>query len=119
MIERLGTGIDIVNINQFKKIPYTKNRGFYKKIFLESEIKYCTKYKNPYEHFAGKFAVKEAVKKSIRKSISMRNIVTSHSNSMPIIKLGGDLEGKYRFLVSISHERDLAVAVVISEKISA
>ena len=117
MIERLGTGIDMVDVDQFRKIPYTKNRGFYKKIFLDSEIKYCIRYKNPYEHFAGKFAVKEAVKKSIKKGISMRDIITSHSSSRPMIKLGGGLQGKYKFLVSISHERNLAVAIVISEKV--
>jgi len=118
MIEKLGAGIDIVYVNQFKKIPYAKKPGFYKKIFLDSEIKYCIKYRNSYEHFAGKFAVKEAVKKSLKTNVSMLNIETSHSRSKPNIRLGGRLRGRYRFLVSISHEGDLAIAVVISEKIN-
>jgi holo-[acyl-carrier protein] synthase len=116
MIEKMGIGIDIADVNQFKKIPYTEKSNFYKKIFLDSEIEYCIRYRNSYEHFAGKFAIKEAVKKSIKTNVSMLNIETSHSRGKPIIKLGGKLQGKYRFLVSVSHERDFAIAVVISEK---
>ncbi len=61
MIEKLSIGIDIVDINRFKKLDYKKNSKFYKKIFAKSEIDYCLKYRNFAEHFAGKFAVKEAV----------------------------------------------------------
>ncbi|PIN84376.1 MAG: 4-phosphopantetheinyl transferase [Nitrosopumilales archaeon CG11_big_fil_rev_8_21_14_0_20_33_24] len=117
MIEKLGIGIDITDIDQFKKIPYSSKPNFYKKIFLPSEIKYCLKYKNPYEHFAGKFALKEAVKKAINARISMLDIETSHSNSKPIVKLRGKWKKKYKFLTSISHEKKFAVGIIISEKI--
>ncbi len=118
MIEKLGIGIDIIDVDQFKKIPYSAKPNFYKKILLPSEIKYCLKYKDPYPHFAGKFALKEAVKKSINEQISMLNIETSHSNSKPIVKLNGKWQKKYNFLASISHEKKLAVAMVISEKLT-
>ena len=117
MIEKLGIGIDITDVDQFKKISYLKKPNFYKKIFLPSEIKYCLKYKNPYEHFAGKFALKEAVKKAIKERISMLDIETSHLKSKPIVKLGGKLKKRYNFLASISHEKKFAVAMVISEKL--
>ena len=117
MIEKFGIGIDITNINNFKKIPYLTKPNFYKKIFLPSEIKYCLKYKNPYEHFAGKFALKEAVKKSINEHISILDIEISHLKSKPIVKLGGKWKKRYNFLASISHEKKFAVAMVISEKL--
>ena|SRR3989344_334739 len=117
MIEKMGIGIDIVAIDQFTKIPYTKKPAFYKKVFLSSEIEYCLKFKNPYQHFAGKFAIKEAVKKSINEQISMLSIITSHINSKPKVMLVNKIR-KYRFLVSVSHERNFAVAVVISKPIS-
>ena len=117
MIEKLGIVIDITDIEQFKKIPYSTKPNFYKKIFLPSEIKYCLKYKNPYEHFAGKFALKEAVKKAINERISMLDIETSHSNSKPIVNLRGKWKGKYKFLASISHEKKLATSMIISEKL--
>ena len=87
MIEKLGIGTDITDINKFKKIPYHTNKKFYEKIFLPSEIKYCVKYKNPSPHFAGKFAVKESVTKSIPEKISFLDIETFHSNSKPQIRL--------------------------------
>jgi len=63
--KKIGIGVDIVNINRFRKKKFQKNLNFYRKILSESEIKYCTKFKSPYEHFAAKFAIKESVIKSI------------------------------------------------------
>ena len=105
-------GVDIVDINRFKKKIFSKNVNFYNKIFSQSEIDYCNKFKSPYEHFAGKFAIKEAVKKSIKEKISFKEIVTNHNNSKPNITFKKKLN--YRFLVSVSHERDFAIAMVIA-----
>lgn len=116
MFEKIGMGIDIVDVNRFKKIPYKVRSEFYKKIFLPSEIDYCIKFKNSYEHFAGKFAVKEAIKKSIPTKLSFLNIETYHSNSRPKVRIKGKHENDYVFLTSISHEKNLAIAVVISQK---
>jgi len=114
-LQNFGMGIDIVNIERFKKLPFSKNKDFYKKIFSDSEIKYCLKFKHPSSHFAGKFALKEATKKSINISLSMKNIKTSHSNSKPKISITNYYN--YNFLASLSHESNLAIAVVISQKL--
>lgn len=114
MNKNIGIGIDVVDIDQFRQIPFRSKPNFYKKIFTQSEIRYCMKYKSPYEHFAGKFAVKEALKKSIPDRITLLDIETYHVKSKPQIKLGKKLRIKYSFSVSISHEKNLAVAVVIS-----
>lgn len=116
MLEKIGMGIDIVDVNRFKKIPYKTRPEFYKKIFLPSEISYCIKFKNPYEHFAGKFAVKEAVKKSVPAKLPFLSIETYHSNSCPKVRIKGKHKNDYVFLASISHEKNLAVAAVISQK---
>jgi len=105
-------GIDIIDINRFRKKEYIKNKKFYEKIFTDSEIKYCLSFKNNEEHFAGKFAIKEAVKKSIREKISFKEIITSHNNSKPKIILKKEVN--YRFLVSVTHEKDFAIAMVIA-----
>ncbi len=112
-----GIGIDIVSVSRFKTKPFEENLEFYKKIFLNSEIEYCKKFKSPYEHFAGKFAAKEAVMKSIDENIGFLEIHTDHESSKPSIKLKTLFKEKYNFMVSISHEKDYAVAVAISEKI--
>ena len=118
MIESSGVGIDIVEVDRFKKKKYEKNKIFYKKIFLDSEIKYCLKFKSPYEHFAGKFALKESVIKSIHDKISFLDIQTSNSKHGPIVRLVGEKSKKYTFSCSISHEKKFAVAVVISSRIT-
>ena len=117
MIENFGIGIDISSINKFKNKSFTKNKSFYKKIFTDEELTYCLKFKNSYEKFAGKFAIKEALIKSISKELELSKIITSHFDSKPIAKIL-DSKQKYRFLVSLSHENNFAIAVVISEKIT-
>jgi len=117
MIEKFGIGIDITSIQRFKKKPFKTNESFYKLIFSKAEIRYCLKFKNPYERFAGKFALKEALIKSVDRKIRFSEIETSHLKSKPVIKLIKSKE-KYNFLASLSHETDFAVAVVISEQIT-
>ncbi len=116
MIENFGIGIDISSIEKFKKKPFKENEKFYKKIFLQKEIEYCLKFTNHHEKFAGKFALKEALIKSINKKISFLEIETSYLDSKPILKILNSTQN-FKFLVSLSHENEIAVAVVISEKI--
>jgi holo-[acyl-carrier protein] synthase len=107
-------GVDIVNVTRFRKKPLRNNLNFYKKIFSESEINYCKKFSSPYEHFAGKFAIKESVIKAIPDKISLKNICILNSKHKPEIKINGKLNKKYNFIVSVSHEKEFAIAVVIS-----
>tara|TARA_A100001037_G_C14758917_1_gene460942 strand:+ start:30 stop:383 length:354 start_codon:yes stop_codon:yes gene_type:complete len=116
MIENFGLGIDASSVKKFRDKNFENNQSFYKKLFSDEEIAYCLKFKNYYEKFAGKFALKEALIKSINKKISPLEIITSHLNSKPIVKILGS-EQNYRFLASLTHENELAIAVVISEKI--
>jgi phosphopantetheine--protein transferase-like protein len=115
MIEKFGIGIDIISNKRFKELPYLTNKKFYEKIFEQSEINYCLKFKNSEEHFAGKFAIKEAVIKSIKEKIKFSDILIDYLNFKPQVSLTNNLS--YKFLVSISHENLSTVAVVISEKL--
>ena len=117
IIEKLGVGIDIADITDFKKNPYQEKPAFYELIFQSSEIDYCLKFQDSSSHFAGKFALKEAVKKSINDDIYISKIETFHVNSKPMIKLL-DSAKKYVFRASISHEGNYAIAIVISELIN-
>lgn len=113
MLEKIGIGIDLAKIEKFENLPFENNFNFYKNIFGQDEINYCLKFNNPYEHFAGKFAIKEAVIKAIGKKIPLISIITDHKNSQPTVKV--DKLSEYFFKVSLSHEGNYAVAVVISE----
>ena len=114
MLEKIGIGIDIVEINRFQDKPFETNANFYKKIFHDSEVKYCLNHKNSSQSFAAKFAIKESVIKSINKQIDFLDILTDHSDSKPTVTLLND--SSYNFLVSVSHDKLNAIAVVISEK---
>ena len=115
MLDKLGIGIDIVEIKRFSNKPYNTNINFYKKIFHASEITYCLSHKNSAQYFAGKFAIKESVIKSIPKNIDFLDILIDYSNSKPNVTLIDD--SSYSFLVSLTHEESYAVSVVISEKL--
>ena len=110
----LGIGTDIVDINRFKNKPLKNNSSFYKKIFSNSEIKYCQKFRSPHEHFAGKFAIKESVIKAISEKISFIDISTTHNKSKPKILLKNELKDKYTFFASVSHEKNYAISFVIA-----
>ena len=114
MIEKISIGVDIVEINRFKQIPYEKKPNFYKKMFSSDEIDYCLRFKNSYMHFAAKFALKEALKKSITEKVDLLDIETDHENNKPIVKIKNN--ATYFFKTSISHDGDYAIAIVISEK---
>ena len=114
MLEKIGIGIDIIDTARFKEKPFETNEDFYKKIFHDSEIKYCLEHANSSQSFAAKFAIKESVIKSINKQINFLDILTGHLDSKPTVTLLND--NSYNFLVSVSHEKLYAIAVVISER---
>ena len=116
MLEKIGIGIDIIDTVRFKEKPFETNEDFYKKIFHDSEIKYCLEHANSSQSFAAKFAIKESVIKSINKQISFLDILIGHLDSKPTVTLLND--HSYNFLVSVSHEKLYAVAVVVSEKLT-
>ena len=117
MIENFGIGIDVSSVKKFRDKTFEDNQSFYKKLFSEEEITYCLKFKNYYEKFAGKFALKEALIKSINKKIFFSEIETSYLDDKPTVQILNSHKN-YKFLASLSHENNIAVAVVISEKIT-
>jgi len=116
MNENVSVGVDIINVNKFRDMPFERKLSFYKKIFHENEIDYCLKFKDPYTHFAGKFAIKESVIKSINKKEDFSKIITDHQNKKPTVNILG--KNDYTFSASIAHEKDYAIGIVIAKKIS-
>ena len=113
MLEKFRIGIDIIDISRFQEKIFESNKTFYEKIFNPSEIEYCLNKKNSYQSFATKFAIKESVIKCLDNPINFLDISTDHEHEKPTVKLLNN--SSYRFLVSVSHEKSHAVAVVISE----
>ena len=119
-----GIGVDIVEIERFRRAVERRGRRFLEKIFTEEELEYCFSMKDPYPHLAGRFCVKEAVLKSLGLGIGMGVklkdiIVCLDKSGRPYINAGGSLRrfmneiSCSRIFVSISHSGEYAVAVAI------
>ncbi|OFI07512.1 holo-[acyl-carrier-protein] synthase [Clostridium acetireducens DSM 10703] len=118
-----GIGVDIVDINRIRK-AMEKNHNFVLKILnnIENTKPYT---KNKYEFIAARFAAKEAVAKALGTGFvgfSFKDIIIKNNSSgMPYIILEGQAKklaekyGYYKIHLSISHERDYAIAYVIWE----
>lgn len=65
-----GAGIDIVEIERFKKAKKKWGKSFLNKIFTANEIDYSKKRRFQDQHFAARFAAKEAVLKAFGEKIS-------------------------------------------------
>ena len=116
----LDVGIDIVSVKRIKEM--LQRHGTVKnRLFTENEIHYADNFKNPYGHYAMRFAAKEAFFKSIGgiKAFSFRSVEIT--GGKPYIHLYGKLKALFdekRFSVSISDEKEFAVAIVINERMA-
>lgn len=93
-------------------MPFKRHADFYKKIFTSAEIKYCLSKDDSYPHFAARFAGKEAVLKCLGGTIyKIRDVeIGNNKNGAPSVKVK---KQRGRFLISLSHTRDYAVATAI------
>ena len=116
----MGIGTDLCNIERIKKA--LQSQHFRDRIFSPEEILYCEeKGKRRYESYAAGFAAREAFCKASGKTLSEvmfgGNFKLIRTEGAPGIKLSGGLEiPSAKIFVSISHEKDYAVAMVVIEK---
>lgn len=120
----IGAGIDIVEIDRFKKTVKKYGSSFLKKIFTNDEISYSRKRRFSDQHFAARFATKEAVLKAfgdepgtIRKWTDIE--VSNDKNGKPMVSFHGSAEklrkrkNISKVIVSMAHSRNHAVANAI------
>lgn len=105
-------GIDIVETKRIKNLFQKYGERFLKRSFTEKETAYAFSKRRAFESLAGFFALKEAFMKAISKRLPFKEIEVLHSDGKPYILY----KGKIFKDVSISHERDWALAVVFLEE---
>lgn len=121
-----GTGTDIIEVDRIKAVM-EKDIGFREKIFTSGEIAYCESKVHKYQHYAARFSAKEAFMKAIgtgwRFGILFAEIDVHHDPlGKPLIELHGkakefaEKEGISKIHVSLSHLKNLAIAIVIIDK---
>ena len=121
-----GHGIDLVEIGRIKDILAKYGKRFMERHFHKREIERSRRYHDPSAYFAARFAAKEAFSKALGTGFigfaPIDVIVVSENGKPPRIAFSEKLERKFPdisesdFLLSISHEKGMAVASVIRIK---
>jgi holo-[acyl-carrier protein] synthase len=121
-----GLGIDLVEVARVEQGARRHGRRLLDRLFTPAEIAYCEPLARRYESYAARFAAKEACLKALgtgqRDGISWHDMeVVRDGLGRPELRLSGQAReaatrrGVSTVLLSLSHTRDHATAVVILE----
>jgi holo-[acyl-carrier protein] synthase len=121
-----GVGVDIINIHRIERAVERWGTRFLKRIFTSAEIERCGQRARPAQCFAARFAAKEAFAKALglgmREGLRWRDIeVVPDHLGKPGLQLHNQAQkllealGAKKTWLSLSDERDSALAVVVLE----
>jgi holo-[acyl-carrier protein] synthase len=122
----LGLGTDLIETRRVEESIARFGERFLERIFTAGEIAYCQRKKNAAESFAARFAAKEAGAKALGTGIS-RGVtwkefeVRREPSGRPTLHMSGraaelaEAIGVKRVQLSLTHSRELALAVVVAE----
>ena len=122
----IGVGTDLMEIARIERSLERFGEAFVERVFTPGEVAYCRRKKNAAESFAARFAAKEAGAKAlgtgISRGVSWREFeVRRAPGQRPELHLSGRAEeiarglGVKRLSLSLTHSRELSMAVVIAE----
>jgi holo-[acyl-carrier protein] synthase len=122
-----GLGIDIVEVERIAE-KIEKGNGFRELVFSANEIAYCEGKTHKYEHYAARFAAKEAFFKALGTgwlngtAFNEVEIINNEQGKPEMRLLGLTINtisalGNFNIMVSLSHIKMTATAVVIIENI--
>jgi holo-[acyl-carrier protein] synthase len=122
----LGTGTDLIEIERVQQSIDRFGERFLTRLFTPGEIAYCMRKKHAAESFASRFAAKEAGAKAlgtgISRGLSWKEIeVKREPGERPTLHFSGRAAERAAFMgvkkvqLSLTHSRDLAMAIVIIE----
>jgi holo-[acyl-carrier protein] synthase len=122
----VGIGTDLTEIERVRRTIERFGERFLHRVYTAGEIAYCMRKKGFAESFAARFAAKEAAAKALGTGIS-RGVgwqefeVVREPGGRPTLLMRGRAEeisqtlGVVRVSLSLTHTRDLAMAVVVME----
>ena len=123
----LGIGLDVVDLTRFRRTLDDLGDSFVDRIFTPDETSYAARSpRRRHERLGARFAAKEAFGKAtglgMSNKTSWRDIeVELDSRGRPVLKLHGKAErtaeqmGVTQTHLSLSHDGDVAAAVVVLE----
>lgn len=121
-----GIGTDITEVKRFEK--WVKNPEMLQRFFNEKEMSSAKSDSAKCQHYAARFAAKEAFSKALGTGITGFNLkdvyITNNSEGAPLLNIEGaalslmkERLGNCNAFVSLSHEKEYAIAYVILEKV--
>lgn len=120
----IGIGVDIVSVERLKKAFERQGERLYRRVFTEQEMFTAGDKAQHWQRLAARFAAKEAVMKCLGTGmwqVAFTDIcILNEPGGRPVVSLGGRAAdraarmGVTRVLVSMSHERDYAVAYAMA-----
>lgn len=120
-----GIGTDIAEVKRFEK--WVRTPAMIERFFNEKELSSAKSEAAKCQHYAVRFAAKEAFSKALGTGISGFSLkevyITNNSEGAPLLNIEGaalllmkERLGDCNAFVSLSHEKDYALAFVILEK---
>jgi len=116
-----GIGTDIVEIERIRQAVQKRGRRLLDRLFTPEEQALCGARRDPYPCYAGRFAAKEAVLKALGTGLAGCHWtdvqIERDAAGAPVVRLAGPaaaLAGGARVLVSISHDRERALAFALA-----
>lgn len=119
----VGVGVDAVDVQRFEQAARRRPR-LVERLFDPEELAYAGEGKNRWERLAARFAAKEAIVKAsggFRGAAWREIVVGGRLNEPPPVRVEGPLgewmrRSRTRVLISLTHERTLAVAVAVLQR---
>ena len=120
-----GIGTDIAEVRRFEK--WVREPEMLERFFNEKEMSSAKSEAAKCQHYAARFAAKEAFSKALGTGISSFGLkdvyITNNSEGKPLLNIEGaalslmkERLGQCKAFVSLSHEKEYAIAFVILEK---
>ena len=120
-----GIGTDISEVKRFQK--WVDNSNIYKRFFNEKELMNSGSDNSRCQHYAARFAAKEAFSKALGTGLvfELKDVyITNDDLGKPELNVEGkaadilkDKFGNCKLHISLSHEKEYAVAFVIIESL--
>jgi len=123
----LGIGLDVVDLTRFRRTLDDLGDSFINRIFTADEVAYAERsVRRRHERLGARFAAKEAFGKATGLGMSNRTSwrdieVDLDARGRPLLRLHGEAEqtaqqmGVTHVHLSLSHDGDVAAAVVVLE----
>ncbi len=115
-----AVGVDLVEIPRVRRL-LSRERAL-KRLFTETELDYAFRHRDPAPSLAARLAAKEAFQKCWPEPLPWRAVWVEMDGKKPTLAFREDLGTRLQTLglkahLSLSHERGLAVALVVVERL--